>query len=98
MPEYTVTQAKAQLSKLLEMVERGERVVIRRGKKVVAELVGPTKNKVAPPGFLKGKIWYADDFDQPLQDFIDAFYNGPIFPEDETKGTTDPTPEGQEPS
>ena len=92
MPEFTVTEAKAQLSKLLEMVERGERVLIRRGKKVVAEMVEPKKNRAREPGLWKGKIWYSDDFDEPLHDFIDAFYDGslpPNSPEFENFGKAD---------
>jgi hypothetical protein len=32
-------------------------------------------------GTLKGKIWIADNFDDPLpDDILDAFENGPLFP------------------
>jgi hypothetical protein len=31
---------------------------------------------------MKGKIWIADDFDDPLpDDVLDLFENGPVFPE-----------------
>ncbi len=30
------------------------------------------------PGSLKGKIWIADDFDEPDPELEDLFYNAPI--------------------
>ena len=66
-----VFEAKTQLSKLLERVERGEEVIIARAGKPVARLTGlraePEKRKIRF-GALKGKIWIADDFDDPLPD------------------------------
>ena len=35
---------------------------------VPAESAGPVK-KTPQPGCMKGKIWMADDFDEPLEDF-----------------------------
>ena len=77
-----IFQAKTQLSKLIEKVERGEEVIIARAGKPVARLTGlaPDKPKIRFGG-LKGKIWIADDFDAPLPDEILAeFEEGPIFP------------------
>ncbi len=31
-------------------------------------------------GFLEGQIWIGPDFDAPLSEFEDLFYNGPIEP------------------
>jgi prevent-host-death family protein len=60
-----VTVAKANLSKLLEAVERGEEVVIGRAGKPVAKLVQfEKKGERAYPGALRGKIWIAPDFDE----------------------------------
>ncbi len=61
-----VHEAKTHLSKLLSEVEAGEEVVIARAGKPVARLV-PNRPRAQPrkPGFLKGKIWVADDFDEP---------------------------------
>ncbi|HEY1646930.1 MAG TPA: type II toxin-antitoxin system Phd/YefM family antitoxin [Terracidiphilus sp.] len=77
-----IFEAKTQLSKLIERVERGEDVIIARAGKPVARLTGlkPEKRKIRYGG-LKGKIWVADDFDAPLPDEVLAeFENGPIFP------------------
>ena len=75
-------EAKTQLSKLVERVERGEDVIIARAGKPGARLTGlkPEKRKIRFGG-LKGKIWIADDFDDPLPDDVLAeFEDGPIFP------------------
>jgi prevent-host-death family protein len=67
-----IFEAKTKLSKLIEMVERGEDVIIARAGKPVARLTGlkPEKRKIRF-GALKGKIWIADDFDDPLpEDFL----------------------------
>jgi prevent-host-death family protein len=75
-------EAKTQLSKLVERVERGEDVIIARAGKPVARLTGlkPEKKPIRYGG-LKGKIWIADDFDDPLpEDVLAEFENGPIFP------------------
>jgi prevent-host-death family protein len=78
---YNVHEAKTHFSKLLAEVEKGEEVVIARAGKPVAKLVpvraGTTKR---PLGKYKGQIWIAPDFDELPEDFLDAFYNGPIEP------------------
>lgn len=75
-------EAKTQLSKLVERVERGEDVIIARAGKPVARLtqLKPAKKQIHFGG-LKGKIWIADDFDAPLPDDVLAEFEGsPIFP------------------
>ena len=73
----TVTEAKAQLSALLERVLRGEEIVLCRNGKPVARLVpirpGPV---VREPGRLRGKIRIRDDFDDLPEEFGDAFGMG----------------------
>lgn len=65
MTLVTVTEAKANLSKLLAMVERGEEVVIGRAGKPIASLTAVTqKRKPLKLGTLKGQIWIADDFNE----------------------------------
>jgi prevent-host-death family protein len=79
-----IFEAKTQLSKLIEKVERGEEVIIARAGKPVARLtaLAPEKPKIRFGG-LKGKIWIADDFDAPLPGKVLAeFEDGPIFPSD----------------
>ena len=60
----TITEAKSQLSKLVERVLAGEEVVIGRAGKPVARLV-PFEERRAPrtPDALAGRITMAPDFD-----------------------------------
>ncbi len=64
MTVVTITEAKANLSKLLAMVERGEEVAIKRGAKVIAT-INPAKPKgrAIKLGTMEGQGWMADDFD-----------------------------------
>ena len=65
MTLVTVTEAKANLSKLLAMAERGEEVVIGRAGKPVATLTPITpKRKKRVLGLANGKGWMAPDFDE----------------------------------
>ncbi len=70
----TVTEAKAQLSSLVERVGRGEEIVIRRGREPVAKLIGyvPAR-KPRVPGDLEGQIWMSDDFDEPDEELERLF-------------------------
>ena len=81
-----VHAAKTHFSRLLARVEKGEEIIIARGGKPVAKLMPiepPPRGKPAPPGFMKDTIVYmADDFNAPMPEFEDAFYNGPIFPDE----------------
>jgi prevent-host-death family protein len=67
MSTITIHKAKTQLSKLIEQAERGEEVIIARGKTPVARLVPYAP---APPkrgfGSMKGKVWLDDSFWDPL--------------------------------
>ena len=69
MPTTTIHEAKTNLSKLIERAERGEEVLIARGKKVVARIV-----PIAPsPGarrldVLRGKFRVTSKFFEPLPD------------------------------
>jgi prevent-host-death family protein len=79
---FNVFEAKTQLSKLIQMAENGEEVVIaRNGKPVVrlAQLETPAKPQIRFGG-MKGKIWVADDFDELPEDLLAAFNYGDIFP------------------
>jgi antitoxin (DNA-binding transcriptional repressor) of toxin-antitoxin stability system len=65
MKLVTITEAKANLSKLIAMVERGEEVIIGRAGKPVATLARfQLAKKPVKLGLLKGKIWIAPDFDE----------------------------------
>ncbi len=70
----TVTEAKAQLSALLDRVSRGEEVIISRAGKPVAALVPYTKDhQPRSPGRLRGKIKIAKDFDELPPEFTESF-------------------------
>jgi prevent-host-death family protein len=81
--QVNVYEAKTQLSKLLQQVEAGDKIVIARHGKPVARLV-PLQRTAAPwqLGSLRGKIWMSPDFDEPDQELIDLIENGPIFPDE----------------
>lgn len=82
--QVNVYVAKTHLSKLLERVEAGEEIVIARNGRPVARLV-PAQRARPPrvPGAWAGKVWMSDDFDEPDEELIDLFENGPIFPADD---------------
>lgn len=62
---FSIGEAKTNLSKLVALAEKGERVELRRGKQPVVQLVpiagcGSARRK---PGALAGRISMAEDFD-----------------------------------
>jgi prevent-host-death family protein len=62
-----ISEAKTELSALIEAVQKGEEVLIGKAGKPVARLIayrGAAKARV--PGILAGKITIHDDFDGPL--------------------------------
>lgn len=73
--QVNIHEAKTNLSRLVDKVASGTEVVIAKAGKPMARLV-PIKPvlRVRKPGFLKGKIKIADDFDAPLPpQVLDAF-------------------------
>ena len=69
-----ISEAKAQLSALIEKVIAGEDIIIGKAGKPVARLVRYERNRqVRKPGALKGKIEIADDFDSLPEDIANAF-------------------------
>ena len=74
MTVVNVHEAKTHLSRLLERVERGERIVIARAGRPVAILQAIE----APPERVPGhdRVVIHDDFDDPLPEFAD--YLGPV--------------------
>ena len=67
----SIAEAKAKFSELVKRAEGGEEIAVTRHGKVVARLVPPTTTSKKPSllGALRGKIWIADDFDEPLDEF-----------------------------
>ena len=69
-----ISEAKAQLSALIEKVIAGEDIIIGKAGKPVARLVRYDRNRqTRKPGALKGKIEIADDFDNLPEDVAKAF-------------------------
>lgn len=79
-PKITVPVAelRANLSRYLKKVEQGASFVIMSRGKPVAVLKPEDEPAKLPPrvfGQMKGQIWIADDFDDPLpDDIIESFY------------------------
>lgn len=70
----SVTEAKATLSSLIEMVIAGQSVIISRANRPVAILSAYHKpKKTRKPGALRGKIRVADDFDELPADIAGPF-------------------------
>lgn len=78
--ESTIGEASRNISKLIEVAERGEKVVITRHGRPVVEIV-----KVKPPkrrsiGFLRGRVreidpdWWRPMTDKEVEAFIDGRY------------------------
>ena len=74
MTLLNISEAKAQLSALIESVQQGEEVIINKAGKPVARLV-PYQGAKSPrqPGALKGLIHIAPDFDELPSDIAESF-------------------------
>ena len=76
MAVITIHQAKTNLSKLIQQAERGEEVIIARGKQPVVKLVPvETTPKKRPFGLYKGEFQVGPEFFEPLpDDELEAWY------------------------
>lgn len=69
-----ISEAKAQLSALIEKVMSGKEVIIGKAGKPVAKIVRYEPSKEPrKPGILRGKIHIAEDFDELPEDVAAAF-------------------------
>ncbi|SRR5229473_7883056 len=69
-----ISQAKAELSTLIEIVQKGHEVILANAGKPVARLVAyraPADPRT--PGSMAGQIWIAPDFDVLPDDIADVF-------------------------
>jgi prevent-host-death family protein len=80
MPTVNVHEAKTHLSRLLQRVERGERIVIARSGRPIAILQPIEAPMPRQPGH--DRIVIHDDFDDPLPDFAD-YVGGPDVPREQ---------------
>lgn len=75
--QVSVHAAKTQFSKLLDLVEDGEEVVIKRHGKLVAQLVPVRKSRPSALGAMRGEFEMADGWEQALTDEeAEAFWSG----------------------
>ena len=69
-----ISEAKAQLSALIERVQAGEEIIIGKSGKPVARLVKFERpDEPRRPGVLKGRIRISEDFDKLPEDLRAAF-------------------------
>jgi prevent-host-death family protein len=67
--EIGAYEAKTNLSRLLRQTRAGKSFIITQRGKPVAELKpAPVKRGKAGRGDMKGKIWVADDFCEPIEE------------------------------
>lgn len=74
MYEVNIHEAKTHLSRLLMRVAQGEEIVIARAGKPVARLVPVEPKPSRVLGQDEGLFEVPDDFDAPLPDDLQAFF------------------------
>ena len=67
MAQFSLSEAKARFSELVQKAMLGEEVIVAKENKAVVKIV-PIKPVRRKPGTGKG-IWMAPDFDEPIDDF-----------------------------
>jgi prevent-host-death family protein len=73
----SVHEAKTQLSKLLDLLEQGEEVLIERHGRPVARLVRANATTKPQLGAMKGEFSWQEGWERPLTDEeADAFWDG----------------------
>ena len=74
---YNMHDAKTHLSRLAERAAGGEEILIARNGRPVARLV-PLEDSRPPRrlGLWKGKVQISEDFDEPLPDEVQRYYEG----------------------
>jgi prevent-host-death family protein len=71
-----VSEAKAKLSKLVDMAYHGEEVIIAKNNLPLVRLVTHIPKAKRKLGLLKGKINIPDDFIDESKELNDMFYGG----------------------
>jgi prevent-host-death family protein len=82
-----IYEAKAKLSEYVEAVGRGERVMICNRNRPVAELIAVAQKRTEPRPIGGGPYTFdvpASFFEPMPEEWLDEFYNGPIFPAAQT--------------
>lgn len=74
MKKANLHEAKTNLSKLVDLVSKGEEVIICKAGHPVAKLVAfSPKNESRKPGAWAGKVTIEKDFDKLPSDFMEYF-------------------------
>jgi prevent-host-death family protein len=77
MRTVNIHAAKTHLSRLVDEVAAGEEIVIAKAGKPLARLVPFTSaREPRQPGLMKGQLWIAEDFDEPLPEEVMAAFRG----------------------
>jgi prevent-host-death family protein len=79
----TVGEAKTHFSRLVRRAEKGEEIVVRRGREPVARIV-PLQKRGGVRGFgsMKDEIRIAPDFDEADAEIRRMFEESEIFPDE----------------
>jgi len=79
MKQFNICEAKAQLSKLVDLANKGESFIIAKAGTPLAKLVPlsePAPKRKFKFDTMKSKAWIADDFDARLPEEILAAFEG----------------------
>lgn len=87
MKTVNIHEAKTHLSRLLERVSKGEKIVIGKAGKPIAKLIPFTEpeNTGQPPrklGQWEGQILVTPAWDEPDSALEGLFHDGPLFPDE----------------
>lgn len=74
-----VSEAKTNLSKLIEMAYHGEEVIVAKNNLPLVELVAHKPKAKRKLGMLAGQIHIPDDFLDEDEEINSMFYGGPSF-------------------
>ena len=83
MKRLNMHEAKTHLSHHIAELKEGETIILCRRNKPVAEIrpLPQERKKPRPIGLCRGQFTIPESFFDPLpDDFIEAFENGPVFP------------------
>jgi antitoxin (DNA-binding transcriptional repressor) of toxin-antitoxin stability system len=87
MKQFNICAAKTQLSKLVDLANKGESFIIAMAGTplaTLAPLAEPAPKKKIKYGLMKDKVKFAPDFDDPLPDWLlDAFEAKAAAPREE---------------
>ena len=72
--KISIIEAKENLTKYLEMAQRGVEVTISVNDVPACKIVGIDQSTIKRFGLLRGKATIPDDFDHQDQDILELFY------------------------